>query len=65
VNHLYNHNLTALMWAAGYGKVECVELLLERGADPRLRDDRGKTARDIAAEQGHQAVVAMLRERAG
>jgi ankyrin repeat protein len=60
VNHLYAHNLTALMWAAGYGKSECVRLLLDRGADPRLKDDRGKTARDIAQEQGFGETATLL-----
>jgi hypothetical protein len=61
---LYNHKLTALMWASGYGRIESVRLLLERGADPSLKDDRGKTAADIAAEQGHQAVAQLLRDAA-
>ena len=58
VDARYKHDLTALMWAAGYGR--CVKLLLERGADPKLRDDRGKTAADIAREQGYQDVAALL-----
>jgi hypothetical protein len=49
------------MWAAGYGKTECVQLLLERGADPKLKDDRGKTAADIAQDLGYVEVVALLR----
>jgi len=60
VNRLYYHNLTALMWAAGYGQADCVRLLLERGADRALKDDRGKTAADIAGEQGYAEVAALL-----
>ena len=60
VNRVYAHNLTALMWAAGYGRTDCVRLLLERGADPRPQDDRGKTARDIAREQGFPDTAALL-----
>jgi len=60
VNRLYYHNLTALMWAAGYGQADCVRLLLERGADRALKDDRGKTAADIAREQGYSEVAALL-----
>jgi len=60
VNARYKHDLTVLMWAAGYGKLECIKLLLERGAEPNLRDDRGKTAADIAREQGYQDVAALL-----
>jgi ankyrin repeat protein len=39
-----------------------VKVLLERGANARMKDDRGKTAADIAAEQGHQAVAEVLRD---
>ena len=60
VNRLYYHNLTALMWAAGYGQADCVRLLLERGADRALKDDRGKTAAEIAREQGYAEVAALL-----
>ena len=60
VNKLYKHDLTALMWAAGYGKTDTVRLLLEKGADPGLKDNRGKTARQIAAEAKHQLVAELL-----
>jgi ankyrin repeat protein len=50
------------MWASGYGKTDVVRLLLERGADATLKDDRGKTAADIAGEQGHQIVAQVLRD---
>jgi ankyrin repeat protein len=61
-NATYRHDLTALMWAAGYGKADTVRLLLARGADPARRDDRGKTAGDIARD-GRYADVAALLER--
>ena len=55
VNRRYAHGLTALMWAAGHdvsAGVDDVEatlkLLIERGAALELKDDRGKTAADIA-----------------
>src|SRR6476661_1277580 len=53
--------LTLLMWAAGYGREDTVRFLLQRGVDPALRDERGKTAEDIARENGHTAVVQALR----
>ncbi len=40
---------TALMMAAGYGYTPIVELLLERGADPRARSRDGVTALSAAA----------------
>lgn len=36
------------------------DFLLERGADTRIRTDDGKTARDLALEQGHAEMVALL-----
>ena len=60
VNKAYHHDLTALMWAAGYGKTETVGEMLARGADPGLKDDRGKTAEEIAAAAGHKEAAAML-----
>jgi ankyrin repeat protein len=47
------------MWAAGYDHPDTIKLLLARGADPALRDNRGMTAGDIAAQTGssHAAVL--------
>jgi len=56
----YRHDLTALMWAAGSGQKDTVQLLLQRGANKGLKDDRGKTAADIARELGHKGVLAVL-----
>jgi ankyrin repeat protein len=53
-NALYEHELTALMWAAGGGHMETVRLLLDAGATTGLKDDRGKTAADIAREQKYE-----------
>ena len=49
------------MWAAGYGRAAAVELLLVRGADAGLQDDRGKTAFDIATEACHKDAAGLLR----
>ena len=38
------------MWAAGYGRTDTVKLLLAAGAKANLKDNRGKTALDIARE---------------
>lgn len=40
--------MTPLMFAAGYGETRIVQLLLRRGADPRLRDRNGDSALDYA-----------------
>jgi ankyrin repeat protein len=59
-NAVYANDLTALMWAAGFGKTETVQALLAAGANPALKDNRGKTAADMAREQGFAATVAVL-----
>jgi len=48
------------MWAAGQGQAKTVKYLLDNGADPSLKDNRGKTARDIAADTGHLDVRKVL-----
>ena len=59
-NAVYNNDLTALMWAAGYGRVETLRALLDAGAKADLKDDRGKTALDIARENKEAAAVGVL-----
>ncbi|MFQ5935584.1 MAG: ankyrin repeat domain-containing protein [Acidiferrobacterales bacterium] len=67
VDALYEHNLTALMWAVGYSNdvpvqegLETVRVLLGRRARYDLADDRGRTALMIAAERDHAEVVTLL-----
>ncbi len=61
-NAIYVHNLTALMWAAGYGKTETVQALLAAGASAELKDDRGKTALEIAREGNFPDTVKLLED---
>lgn len=63
-NAILAHQLTALMWAAGYGRTDTVQALLAAGARVELRDDRGKTALDIAREGNFAATVKLLEARA-
>ena len=51
---------TALMLAAEVGNVKAVKRLLNAGADRTLLNKEGKTAVDLAREQGHDRVVALL-----
>jgi len=59
-NAVYQNGLTALMWAAGYGRVDTMRALVAARARTEPRDDRGKTALDIARENGQAAAVEFL-----
>lgn len=48
---------TPLMMAARYGREEVVQLLLEEGADPTLRNQQGLDAIDFARQAGREAIV--------
>ena len=58
--------VTALMTAAYYGHVECARALLVGGADRTVRATgghrKGKTALEMAEEEGIAEVAALLRE---
>ena len=67
VNRRYAHGLTALMWAAGYDASAGVDdvdatikTLIEHGAALDLKDDRGKTAADIARGLGRERAAKLL-----
>lgn len=69
VNFRYSHDLTALMWAAGHSNdvpvregVETVKLLIDRGAEIDLVDDRGRSALMTAAERDHAEIAMLLIE---
>ena len=51
---------TPLMMAAGYGSVDAVQLLLEAGADPTLKNMLGQTAEDFARHVQRDAAAALI-----
>jgi hypothetical protein len=51
----------ALHLAAWAGQVECVRLLLSRGADVRALDEDGASAMDLAEERGFNKTMGLLR----
>jgi|GEM_PF-802297 len=55
-----NEGSTPLMAAAASDRVEAIKLLLERQANRDVRDAKGRTAAEIAAEAGHQDALAAL-----
>ena len=67
VNRRYAHGLTALMWAAGHDASAGVDdvaatitTLVKHGAELDLKDDRGKTAADIARGLGDEGAAKLL-----
>lgn len=58
INAVDSNGDPALNWAAYYGDLPLVELLLARGADPRLVGHGN--ALEVAMRRGHQAVVERL-----
>jgi len=59
-NAVYHNDLTALMWAAGFGKTATVKALLAAGARPLMKDNRGKTAADMARDEHFDETAAVL-----
>lgn len=51
---------TPLMMAARYGPQGAAELLLARGANPRLRNDRQMTSADFARSGGRESLALQL-----
>lgn len=56
LNAQNEEGITPLMNAAWFGCRESAQELLRRGADPRLRDSKGRAAQDFASERGHTEV---------
>jgi ankyrin repeat protein len=54
---------TPLMMAARYGAIDAADLLLARGADPALRNERELQAVDFATAAGREALALRLRPR--
>ncbi|AKJ30733.1 ankyrin repeat domain-containing protein [Caldimonas brevitalea] len=54
------HRTSPLMMAAIQGNRPLVALLLQRGADPQLRNAKGQTALSYAQKRGHTEVVELL-----
>ena len=51
---------TALMWAARFGKTDCVKLLIKNNTDVNLQDEAGWTALIFAAINDHTETVKTL-----
>jgi len=60
VNQLNSNGATALIFAATFGQVEIIKILLDAGADRSIKDGRGKTAKDHAVMQENETIIKML-----
>ena len=60
VNAVDNGGDTALHKACWDGSTECVKELLAHGADTSIKNKDGETPLDIARNQNHKAVIALL-----
>jgi len=56
-------DFSPLMWASEQGNVGMLRLLLDRGADPNVRNSRGVTALMLAATKGYLDAVRLLLDR--
>ncbi len=54
---------TPLLIAATNGNKRGVQLLLEHGANPKLANSKGKTALDIAKNDGYNEIVELLKNK--
>lgn len=61
VNELSNGS-TPLMLAARYNKVEILKYLLEKGADKKIKDERGNTALKYAEFSKAQEALEFLKQ---
>jgi ankyrin repeat protein len=56
---------TPLMNAASWVRYDAVQLLLERGADPLLKNERGQTALEVVGRAGgrEKTVIDLLQQQ--
>jgi uncharacterized protein len=65
VNQLSVDRTTALHWAVYKKDLELVEMLLDEGADPNLRNDYGATPMTVASEHGDYPIMKALVDAGG
>merc|ERR1712000_30988 len=56
-------NWTALHHAAQEGFVDMIKLLLSKGADPSIKDAKGRLPLDLAKDYGNKEAIALLEGR--
>lgn len=58
-----NQYFSLLYWGAYENHMEMIQKMLDRGADPNIRDDRGYTPAKYAESRGNQEMMSLLLER--
>lgn len=53
-------NFPPLLRAAVYGKSEALKALIDVGADKNAKDERGRTALELAKKYNHSEIVEIL-----
>src|SRR5688572_6585463 len=65
VNQLAVDGTTALHWAVYRKDVELVEMLLDEGANPNIRNDYGASPMTVASEHGNYPIMKALVDAGG
>lgn len=60
VNARDDSGWTALHVAVGWCAVECVSLLLKRGANPDLTNNQGQSVRELAVQLGYDSLAVQI-----
>lgn len=60
VNEVSGSGVTALLLAAAHNNAPIVGLLVQSGADPKIKTPQGQTAADLARQNGNSSVVSLL-----
>jgi len=63
INQPDNLNCTPLFYSVLSGNIDCIEILLDRGAEKDWQDSKGRTAAHFAALKGQLSSLKLLNER--
>uniref|UniRef100_A0A914KJK1 Uncharacterized protein n=1 Tax=Meloidogyne incognita TaxID=6306 RepID=A0A914KJK1_MELIC len=63
VNYKNKHGWTPLMYASQAGNDEVCKLLLDSGAVLDVKNNKGKTAKELAIDWGHKSIISILDEK--
>ena len=64
-NYVNKFNESALHFAVRVGNTDCIRTMLERGIDVNLKDQNGKTAYDIACDNGFTYAMGQINRYGG